>query len=272
MDPIREARHAANGKWMERAAVLGLIARGVIHAIIGASALLLAFGEGGRLLDSEQATKEVQRQPGGDTLLIALGIGLACYGLWRIAQGAFGHSKLGDSKKKIIAKRIGHVGKGLIHLALAVSAFQSAAGDRDTARDSWVHRVIAWEGGRWILVAIGIGFMGAGAHQLYRAFTAKFRKELDTGRMSAREETWAIRIGRFGMAARGVVLPIIGWLLVRAGLQSNADGAKGTDGALYKIATGTGGDILLPIIAAGLISYALYMFVHARYHGDLMRA
>ncbi len=272
MDPMREARRAANGVWMERAATLGLIARGVIHAIIGTSALLLAFGQRGRYLDTKGAAQQVQRQPGGDALLIALGVGLACYGVWRIARGAFGHSKLGDGRKKIAAKRIGNIGRGLVHLALAISALQAARGHRDTARDSWVHRAIAWDGGRYVLIAIGLGFVGAGVHQLYRAYTAKFRKELDTVRMSRTEETWAIRIGRFGMAARGLVLPIVGWLFIRAGLHRTAGGDQGTDGALRTIATGTAGEILLPIVAAGFIAYALYMFVHARYHRDLMQA
>lgn len=272
MDPIRGARRAANGEWMERAAATGMIARGVLHAIIGTSALLLSFGKGGGLLDSEQAAKQLQRQPLGDALLVALGIGLACYGVWRIAQGAFGHGKSGDDPRKVAAKRIGRALSGVAHVAFAVSAFQSARGSGGGGRNSWVHQVLAWDGGRWLVVAVGVGFVGFGFYQLYRAVTAKFRKELDTGSMSRTEETWAIRVGRFGLAARGVVLPIVGWMLIRAGMNANAAEAKGTGAALREIATSSWGHILLPVVAAGFISYALYMFVNARYHRDLMQA
>jgi hypothetical protein len=272
MDPIQGARRAANGAWMERAARAGMVARGVLYAIIGTSALLLSVGEGGGLLDSAQAAKQVQRQSYGDALLFALGIGLACYGLWRFAQGALGHGQPGDDRRKVAIKRVASAVSGLVHLAFAVSAFQAATGNGGGGRSSWVHRVLAWDGGRWVVIAIGAGFVGFGLHQLYRAFTAKFRKELDTGAMSATEERWAIRIGRFGMAARGVVLPIVGWMLIRAGREADAAEAKGTGAALREIATSAWGEILLPVVAAGFISYALYQFVRARYHADLMRA
>ncbi len=269
MEPIREARRAANGEWMERAARFGMIARGVLYAIIGISALLLSIGEGGKLLDGEQAAGEVKRQPYGDWLLVALGVGLACYGLWRFAQGALGHGKPGDDNKKVIVKRIGRAASGVTHMAFAVSAFQAGRG---SSRSSWVGRVLDWDGGRWLIVAIGVGFIGFGLHQLYRAYTAKFRKELDTGSMSANEEKWAIRIGRFGLAARGVVFPIVGWMMIRAGLDFDPAKAKGTGAALRTIATSQWGEILLPVVAAGFIAYALYMFVRARYHADLMQA
>lgn len=264
MHPIRDARRAAHGEWMERAASAGLAARGVLYAIIGASALLLSLGEGGGLLDRTQAQEQVRRQPYGDALLVVLGLGLACYGVWRIAQGAFGHGHT--------VKRVGRAASGAVHLAFAVSAFQSAAGGRAHGRSSWVHRVLDWEGGRWIVIATGVGFVGAGLYQLYRAYTGKFEKELDTGRMTSTQRRWAMRVGRFGLAARGAVFPILGWLLIRAGRDVHAAAPRGTGTALREIAVSAWGGIALPVIAAGLLAYAVYLFVQARFHRDLMRA
>jgi hypothetical protein len=68
------------------------------------------------------------------------------------------------------------------------------------------------------------------------------------------------------------VFPIIGWMLIRAGLDADAGRARGTGAALRQIATSTWGELLLPVVAAGFIAYALYMFVWARFHGDLMQA
>ena len=58
--------------------------------------------------------------------------------------------------------------------------------------------------------------MGAGLLQFYTAWTVEFEKQLEVNKMPASVQTWARRIGRFGLAARGVTFLIVGWFLVRA--------------------------------------------------------
>jgi hypothetical protein len=62
-----------------------------------------------------------------------------------------------------------------------------------------------------------------------------------------------------------VVLGIIGYFLVQAGLTASASQAKGTGGALREIASASYGSILLGLVAIGFIAYAVYMFASARY-------
>ena len=83
--------------------------------------------------------------------------------------------------------------------------------------------------------------------------------------MSATERRWLLRISRFGVAARGAVLPVVGWLFIKAGLAANANQDTGTGAALREISRQTWGTTLLAIAAAGLIAYALFMGVNARY-------
>src|SRR3712207_7941729 len=45
-------------------------------------------------------------------------------------------------------------------------------------------------------------------------------------------QTFAIRSGRFGLTARGIVFGIIGAFLIQAALHSNAGEARGLSGAL----------------------------------------
>ena len=54
--------------WLARA---GLVARGVVYAIIGVLALKLALGDGGKATNQQGALKTIADQPFGKTLLVA---------------------------------------------------------------------------------------------------------------------------------------------------------------------------------------------------------
>ena len=75
-------------EWLARA---GLVARGVIYAIIGLLAIKLALGDGGKTTDQNGALATIARQPFGKALLILMTIGLAGYASWRLVRAALGH-------------------------------------------------------------------------------------------------------------------------------------------------------------------------------------
>jgi hypothetical protein len=107
--------------------------------------------------------------------------------------------------------------------------------------------------------------IGYGLYQLYRAYRAKLSKELDLSPLSPDAATWVVRLARFGMAARGVVFSIVGWFLIRAAMQRDASEAGGLDEALATLERQAHGRWLLGATALGLVAYALYQFVNARY-------
>jgi NADH:ubiquinone oxidoreductase subunit 5 (subunit L)/multisubunit Na+/H+ antiporter MnhA subunit len=151
-----------------------------------------------------------------------------------------------------------------VHAALAFTVFQTLTG-ADDGRQSWLARALAQPGGRWLFVAFGLGMAGVGLFHLWRAFSGSFVKKLEQSEMDATERKWAIRLGRLGLAARGIVFPIIGWFFVRAGLDTDLSKAEGTAGALREIARAPLGSMLLPVVAAGLIAYAALLVLNARY-------
>ncbi len=67
------------------------------------------------------------------------------------------------------------------------------------------------------------------------------------------------------MLARFVVFSLIGIFLVKAAYQYESKEAIGLDGALRKIVDASYGPVLLGIVAAGLVCYALFCFFEARY-------
>jgi hypothetical protein len=105
--------------------------------------------------------------------------------------------------------------------------------------------------------------LGYGAYQLYGVVFGDLAKDLDLPSASAAR--WAVRFGRFGMAARGLVFSLIGSFLIRAALMYDARQAKGLAESLRTLTSRPSPSWLLGIVAMGLVSYGLYELFEARY-------
>lgn len=269
---IHRAGHVANRaaheapNWVEKLARAGYAAKGVVYGLIGVLALMAAFGEGGQVGGGQQAIQTIGSQPFGQFLLVITGIGLASYAIWRFVQAALDPENVGTDAKGI-AKRLGYTGSGLMYGALAILALQMGigSGGGGGSQQTYVAKVLGEPFGQLIVGAIGVFVIAAGLYQFYKAYTAKFVRDLKTNEMSATELTWAERLGRLGYAARGVVLPIIGYFVVKAAVTYEPGQAKGVGGALATIASQPLGTILLIVVAAGLVAYGAFQLVQAKY-------
>jgi hypothetical protein len=94
---------------------------------------------------------------------------------------------------------------------------------------------------------------------------ARFTRHWKTGEMSPTQREWGTRAGRLGLMARGIVFVLMGWFFLRAAWQHDASEARGLGGALAEIGTAGYGTWLLAIVALGLICYAVYCVVQARF-------
>ena len=107
--------------------------------------------------------------------------------------------------------------------------------------------------------------LGVAAFNGYRAVTGKFKKKLKTAEMSDAEEASATAFGVLGHLARAVVFALMGLFLLRAAWEYDPKEARGLDGALMELSQQSYGGLLLGAVAVGLMAYALYCFVEARY-------
>ncbi len=254
--------------WVERLARLGYLAKGIVYAIVGVLAVQAAFGAGGQTTDTKGALGAIAAQPFGKFLLALLTVGLIGYVVWRFVQAVQDPEHKGDDAKGW-ATRLGYAVSGLIYASLAFTAIGlirgSGGGGGGNSEQDWTARLLAQPFGQWLVGLVGAFVIGLGFYQLYQAYKAKFRKQMKLQEMSPTEETWATRIGRFGLGARGVVFCIIGFFLLQAARQSDASQVRGLDGALQSLAQQPYGPWLLGIVALGLIAYGIHMAVQARY-------
>jgi hypothetical protein len=266
--PAEEARQRGRSgsgwyAWLARA---GLVAKGVSFGIVGALAIKLALGDGGRATSREGALHTLAGETFGAVVLILLAVGFAAYALWRFVEA---WAAPGDEPKKW-AKRLGSIGRGLIYAALAYSAAKLVAGaggsssQNERARET-AATLLSWPAGTWLVAAAGAVVIGVGLWNLYRGLSRKFEDRWRTGEMGSAARRWGGRAGTFGHVARGVVFGLIGVFVIKAALEYDPKEAIGLDGALQKLASAAYGPYLLGVTAAGLIAYGLYCLVDARY-------
>ncbi|NEQ23386.1 MAG: DUF1206 domain-containing protein, partial [Microcoleus sp. SIO2G3] len=223
--------------WVERLARFGYAAKGIVYGIVGCLAVLAAIGASERTPDTQGALHTIAAQPFGQILLALVAIGLIGYVLWRIVQAIYDPEGKGKDAKGI-AQRLGYLLNGAVYTGLALSALKltvgAQAGSGNGQQDATA-QLLAQPFGQWLVGLVGVGVIGIGFYQFYQAYKASFRRRLNLHQMSDAERTWAIRIGRFGLAARGIVLTLIGLFLIQAARHSNPNEAQGLDGALQTL-------------------------------------
>jgi hypothetical protein len=112
---------------------------------------------------------------------------------------------------------------------------------------------------------IGAAVVAYAVYQLYCAWAARVRERLDLAQLSNDAAQWVVRLGRFGVAARGVVLGLVGWFLIRAAVSYDWHRASGFGGALRLLARQAHGAWVFGTVALGLMAYGLYQLVQAQY-------
>jgi hypothetical protein len=267
-DQSERLSHEAR-RWIVALARFGFAAQGVVYIVIGSLSALAAFHRGGRTTGSRGALVEILSQPYGQVMLGVIAVGFMGYTLWRLTQGILDTEHKGSDAKGIVA-RLGYAVIGLIYGSFAVTAVQliigtgNRRGDEESSQE-WTATLLAQPLGQWLVGAIGVGIIALALYQCYLAYTAKFLEQLDRSEMSRRAETWTSRVGRLGLAARGVVFTVIGVFLMVAALTANPNQARGLSGALQALEQQPVGPWALGIVALGLVAYGLYMLVLTRY-------
>jgi Domain of Unknown Function (DUF1206) len=243
----------------------GFVARALIYGIIALLAFDLAVGHGGKITNQQGALRTVEHHPFGHVLLAALAVGLGGYALWRLFRAALGHGREGSDSG---LERIGALGSGIVYALLCAVAVQilvgsgssSGKGAKQTARD-----VFGWPGGRWLVGIAGLVLLGVAVYQFIRGVKKKFLDDAKTEEIPrAILPTYSL-FGSVGHVARAIVFGLVGVFLVKAAYNYKANEAIGLDGALAKLYNGAYGAWLLGAVASGLLVFACFSLVEARY-------
>ena len=261
--------------WVEKLARLGYASKGVTYFLIGLLAGGAALGVGGKVSGSKGALASLAGEGAwGQVLLWIIGIGLLAYAGWQMFRAAADPEDEGSDIKGV-AKRGFFVVSGVIHLLLAVWVFTHLLGSSGSGgsgsgsgggggTQGLVNDVLAWGMvGRMLVGVVAVAIAGFGVQQVVKAYQVKLSDELDLATMPAGGRRATIALGRAGLAARGVVLLVVGWFFATAAWQAQGSEAGGVDRAMQYL--GSFGAVVLGLVALGLMAYGAYMGVKARY-------
>jgi hypothetical protein len=266
-----KTKEAVRGRWSRRFARAGFVARGLIYGLIASLALAVAFGKRSRPEDQSGALQTIAGQPFGKFVLVALAVGLVAFAFWCFAQAILGE-KLESAEDVNVFKRLGLAALGLLYVGLCVLCVAIVAGSNEQSQsgggkgeEKATRFALEQPAGRYLVIAIGIGIVAAGVVLVGFGLTQKFRDELKERQMGGTERKWFTALGVAGYLARGVVFALVGFFVARAAWQYDPNEAVGLDGALAKLARAEYGPILLGVTAVGLLAYAIFSLVEARY-------
>ncbi len=259
-----QAGDSASLEWLARG---GLVASGVVHLLVGWLALQIAWdASAGTSADTSGALQTLAAQPFGKVLLWVVALGLVALALWQASETIWGF------RSRAGAQRMREQGisgaKALVYAALAVSAALVALGSGSSSSQSQERAttgVLAWPGGRVIVVVVGLAIVGVGVAAVVKGTKKSFTEEIDTSSMSPAARQGVARLGQVGYIAKGLALTVVGGLLTYATLTFNRQQAQGLDGALQTILTQSFGRFLLTAVALGFVAFGLFAILQARY-------
>ena len=231
----------------------GYAALGAIYVALGLVALHLAIaGTRDRAKGFAGTFRFVLSRPDGPTVVACIAVGLAAFVLAQLADAA-------DDKRPLFGRFVAF-GSAVGHGGLAWMAVSLLL--RLKRGPTTTHSALAWllsqPWGAAALKAIGIVVIAAGAFQLWQAVSGRLRQQLVRRRLGSAASA-AIQVGRFGLAARGLVTVIIGWFLVRAAETLDSRQFHEIGGVLEVLHTTRFGGLLLGLAGAGLVAYGAYL-------------
>ena len=241
----------------------GLAARTTFYLLLVGLVIEVAVerGRGGRQANAHGALSLVASNPVGDAAVIATAVGFFVFGVLRLGAARDGQAQWWQRASTAL--------QGLFYVALAWVPLEFALGRRQVGSEQSQHdetaTVLHWPLGREIVAAVGVVLVCVCAWQIRTALTRSF----DDGLKLTGQPHWVRRlvsvIGAVGIAARALVFVPIGVFLVVAAVRSDPRRADGLDAALARVARHAWGPAVLGVVALGLLVFACYSGLEARF-------
>jgi hypothetical protein len=245
------------------------VARGCFYLLLAALVLNLAMeGPAGPQANANGALSTVASTVLGEVAIVAVAFGFLAFGGARLWSAW--HDRRSDTWRRTTTAC-----QGAFYVALVWIPLSYALGNRSTGSNSAQHReagdLLRLPGGREIVAGLGVVVIGICANQIRTALTAEYADGL---RLQSAPQ-WVCRLVRgaalVGIPARALVFVPVGVFLFVAAIQADPAHAEGLDQILAKLSGHWWGVALLALVALGLLVFATYTFLEARYR-KIMRA
>lgn len=266
-------KQAIANPWIRRYILVGYGAKGTIYLSIGILAVQAAFISEEKAAGTYETLSWLAEQPLGKLLVCLIAISLTGYVLRRLLQAILTPGKKNPLSFKCILQRLGYVMSGFSYAGVAYSALNIVLelGEYDDSIEDLASQLFEQPIGEWLVLLAGIVVTIIGSSYIYGAYSGSYISEFQSSDIHHKLEKWTIRIGKLGVASRGVAFILTGTFLMQAAISGNSELAGGLQNAFRVLATKPFGSLWLGLIGVGLMCYGVYMFVAVAYRRYAIR-
>jgi hypothetical protein len=260
-DAVEEA---SDTKALDVVARSGFAVMALLHIIIGAIAIALAFGQPGQA-EATGAIEQLAANPWGPVILWVCVIACTGLALWQLSEATVRARHLPRKERlgKLLSSGFLAVAYGSVGLSFAGFAVGIRGDSGDTTRD-FSTALLTTPLGLPVLVALGLTIMGVGVYFVLKGLRRGFKDELfhfDGTRRGRLIDS----LGVTGHVAKGIALNLAGLLFVIAAAKHSPEESTGLDGSLKALRDQAFGPYLLVAIGGGFVCYGVFALVRARF-------
>jgi hypothetical protein len=260
----RAAHTVGDSRAAELAARAGLVVRAAFYLLLAALTIGIAV-DGSR--SSTQATSHgvlavVAGNPIGWVAIAAAAAGFFVLGVVRIAGAVRDHDEDGWRRLIVAGQGLFYIGLSFLPASFLLGNHQ--AGSTGSQRSETASLLNA-PGGQVLGVLVGVIVIAICLGQCWYALSLDFTDGMDL----AGAAPWVQRVvkaaGVVGILARALVFLPVGIFLIVAAVQANPSHEQSLDTELATVAHQPWGTAVLALVALGLIVFAAYSLLDARY-------
>lgn len=261
---------AHESPWVDTITRIGYAVRGLIYGVIGFLAAKVFITGRAEITDQTGALAKIAQQPYGKILLIIILVGMVGLTVWGVVRAIADPYHKGKDFKGVVS-RTGYLISGIAYglmlypVLRLINGVGSSSGGSSAQAESISAGVMTNAWGPWLVGLVGVVLIGVGLYRMYLGIKGKLSERLKAYKMSEQQHKLAVQAGRFGYIAHGSVLSLIGILALLAALTLDPQKVGGLDQALLFLSQQAYGSWLLGGLALGLIAYAVYSLMGARW-------
>lgn len=265
---MSSVQQAGRSETARKVVLAGWAAKGVVYLALAYLVLQMALGSSSQEASTTGALQKIAETAPGKVTLVVLGVGLLAFAVGRVLEVTTLAGPKIDAKDKVVAAVL-----AVAYTALALTAFSivgvagssSGGSGGGSAEEQGSDFLFGLPGGRWWVGLLGLVVIAVGVHSAVNGVKQDFLPTLRTGEMSPGVRTASTRLGTAAYLTKGAILALVGYFFVAAAVTYDPEEAQGLDAALREVAQQSWGQVVLVVVAVGLLAYALFAFVEARY-------
>lgn len=249
----------------------GCMATAVVYILLGLFALLslLRLKEGGA--DEASVLKFFEDVQLGKVVISLILLGMLAYMVWRFYEAIKDPYQYGSRGKGVTIRLLtafSAISDGLIAWPAIESLIgmnpATKSGNPEAQRES-INSLMQHPVGVWAVVIIGSITLVTAIVQFVYVFKEAYEERIDFHQLSPVKRTIITSVGYAGHIARGIILGIIGFFMLKAAITQNGQFVVNTDKAFDFL----GDEIGKPVFAAiafGTICYGFFMIAMGYYY------